>query len=219
MTEISLDRLVARINTSIIKLPGGRIVVSIAGIPGSGKTTISALVCAALNDKHGPNTSIVVPMDGYHLTKAALDASEDPALFHARRGAPFTFAPRDLLALVRDLKAVPATSLVAPSFDHAIGDPVPGAVVISPSHRVVIVEGLYLALDEPPWSEICALCDVPCFVQIPLSVARDRVAARHLSAGLVDSLEVGYARWDRNDALNARYILDHRIVTEETMLL
>jgi len=33
----------------------------------------------------------IVPMDGYHYERKALDTFPDPQLAHQRRGAPFTF--------------------------------------------------------------------------------------------------------------------------------
>ncbi len=47
----------------------------------------------------------------------------------------------------------------APSFDHAIQDPVENDIAISSKNRVVIVEGNYTLLDQEPWSEITRLCD------------------------------------------------------------
>lgn len=47
----------------------------------------------------------------------------------------------------------------APSFDHAVGDPVPNAIAISSRCRVVIIEGNYTLLNEKPWNRIVDLVD------------------------------------------------------------
>lgn len=66
-------------------LPNGtRYLVAISGIPGSGKTTLSAEVGTRVNacwklkhyDTDANEPAIVVSMDGYHLTKAQLDTFE-----------------------------------------------------------------------------------------------------------------------------------------------
>lgn len=54
--------------------------IAIAGVPGAGKSTISALI-----SQHLPHSQ-VVPMDGYHLYRNQLDEEQ-----MKRRGAAFTF--------------------------------------------------------------------------------------------------------------------------------
>ena len=64
-------------------------------------------------------------MDGYHLSRAQLDAMPDPNTAHARRGAAFTFDGESFYNLVKRLRdpICPETkTLYAPSFDHAIKD-------------------------------------------------------------------------------------------------
>jgi hypothetical protein len=83
-------------------------------------------------------------MDGYHLTRAQLDAMPDPATAHARRGAEFTFDGERFYGLVRRLRA-PLTGTTgtvwAPSFDHAIKDPKEDDVAVERTHRIVVLEG------------------------------------------------------------------------------
>lgn len=47
----------------------------------------------------------------------------------------------------------------APSFDHAVKDPLPDAIAISSRTKVVIIEGNYTLLDEDPWNSIADLVD------------------------------------------------------------
>ncbi len=99
-----------------------------------------------------------VPMDGYHLTRAQLSALSDPATAHARRGAEFTFDGASFLELVRALR-LPSTqsspTIYAPSFDHAVKDPVADAIAILPAQRIVIFEGNYLVLDKRTLADGC----------------------------------------------------------------
>jgi pantothenate kinase len=84
-------------------------------------------------------------MDGYHLTRAQLSAMPDPETAHARRGAEFTFDGEGFLRLVQALRQ-PLTDasgpVFAPSFDHAVKDPQENDIVVLPTHRIVVVEGL-----------------------------------------------------------------------------
>lgn len=92
-------------------------------------------------------------MDGYHYTRAQLDAMPDPALAHARRGAEFTFDGEAFLALIRRLKEPltgPTTpTIFAPSFDHAIKDPKENDIAVEPTHRIVVLEGNCMSLPPP----------------------------------------------------------------------
>ena len=117
-----------------------------------GKTTLSVTITAALNARHAASTggaivtplAAFVPMDGYHLTRAQLDAMPDPATAHARRGAEFTFDGEGFLKLVQALRE-PITgetsTILAPSFDHAIKDPKEDDIAVTPTQRIVVFEG------------------------------------------------------------------------------
>lgn len=119
-----------------------------------GKTTLATNVVNALNDKFkaaSPGTSAgqehpiasCVPMDGYHLTREQLSAMPDPANAHARRGAAFTFDDLAFFKLIQAVRApiLPESrTLYAPSFDHAVKDPIKNDIKISTSTRVLLFE-------------------------------------------------------------------------------
>lgn len=70
----------------------------------------------------------------------------DPIEAHARRGAPFTFDPVSLKLLIEQVKAPlggeeEENTIYAPSFDHAVKDPVEDDIKILSSQRVLIFEG------------------------------------------------------------------------------
>jgi len=44
----------------------------------------------------------------------------------------------------------PVDEVHVPSFDHGVGDPVEGDIVVRPRHRLALVEGNYLLLGAPP---------------------------------------------------------------------
>ena len=47
----------------------------------------------------------------------------------------------------------------APSFDHAVQDPIEDDIAISSRNRVVIIEGNYTLMNQKPWREISEICD------------------------------------------------------------
>lgn len=113
-----------------------RILVAISGIPGAGKSTITQLVVESLNAIYatstgsGPNSrfAVTVPMDGFHYTSQHLLRMPQPEVAVHRRGAAFTYDSEGFLNFVEALHksgtSETPTSIFAPSFDHAIKDPV-----------------------------------------------------------------------------------------------
>ena len=81
-----------------------RIIIGLAGPPGAGKTTTAFKVCEKINDLLGNGKAMVVPMDGYHIPRDKLRTMENPEYLFKRRGAPFTFDPEGLLAMLKKLK-------------------------------------------------------------------------------------------------------------------
>jgi len=205
-----------------------RLLIGIAGIPGSGKTTLATKTAYGFNDRCSkalPSASshpeaIMVPMDGYHLTRAQLDAMPDPQTARARRGAAFTFDGSGFLTLVKELRK-PITgeskTLYAPSFDHAVKDPVENAIPIPAATRVLVFEGNYIALDEEPWREARGMLDVCWFVEVSESVARERLIQRHVVTGVANDEHEAGRRADENDLVNGREIVEKRLSVDEVI--
>lgn len=224
--EARVNQLVDKVWEKFQKTPEDRrCMIAIAGIPGSGKTTLSQIVTSRLNARHAtlhpelPVTELIpiaafVPMDGYHLTRAQLSAMPDPVKGHARRGAEFTFDGLSYLKLVQSLRqplTAESQSIYAPSFDHAVKDPKENDIPILPGHRIVVFEGNYLALDKTPWNDAAALMDERWFVSVDFDVARRRLVKRHVKAGIAKDEDEAGRRADENDLVNGREIVDNMV--------
>ncbi|KAK0739950.1 P-loop containing nucleoside triphosphate hydrolase protein [Apiosordaria backusii] len=212
--EDSLAHIVSLARSKLEQTPPDRrLLIGISGPPGSGKTTLSALLTTTLNSLL-PQTAIFLPLDGYHYPRSTLDTFPDPSHAHKYRGSEPTFNGTAFLSLVTALSepVTPATRpIYAPSFDHALKDPVENAIEILPSHRIVVMEGNYIMLNKPPWSSIPPLLGIKVFISAPEPVLRQRLAKRHLAAGLVDSLEKGEERADFNDIPNGRQVIEQLV--------
>ncbi|KAK7906492.1 kinase-related protein [Apiospora marii] len=205
-----------------------RYLIAIAGIPGSGKTTLSQIVADRLNARHATlhpelvesvPVAAFVPMDGYHLTRAQLSSMPDPEQAHARRGAEFTFDGPAYLRLIQSLREKPTGPIHAPSFDHAVKDPKENDITILPGHRIVVFEGNYLTLDREPWREAAGLMDQRWFVEVDFAVARRRLVKRHVAAGIAaDEAEAG-KRADENDLVNGEQIMRERVSTVDEIVV
>jgi len=107
----------------------------------------------------------------------------DPQHAHDRRGAEFTFDGDAFLRLVRKVREPsPKNNIYAPSFDHAIKDPVANDICIAVSDRVIVFEGNYLSLDKQPWKEAAELMDELWFVEVDFEVAGKRLVGRYVAS-------------------------------------
>jgi pantothenate kinase len=160
-------------------------------------------------------------MDGYHYTRAQLSAMPDPETAHARRGAAFTFDSASLLSLITLLRAPlsPSTpTYYAPSFDHALKDPVPDDIAIPPTSRILVFEGNYLSLGKGEWKEITEMMDEHWFVEVDEERAGRRLVPRHVKAGIVKDEEEGWRRVRENDLVNGREIVEGRVEVSEVVI-
>lgn len=190
-----------------------RIIITISGIPGAGKTTLAQAVADHLNAQRSSSEvpshlkTVVISMDGFHLPRAQLDAEGK-----RRRGAPHTFNADAVVKLVQTLRMStyrPMGDVLAPSFDHAIKDPIADDVTIPRSANIVILEGNYLLLQDAPWNQIQDLVNESWLLECPFAVAEERLAKRHVAAGIVNTLEEGKERVRFNDQPNGQYLLDN----------
>ncbi|TKW29465.1 hypothetical protein SEVIR_3G396100v4 [Setaria viridis] len=192
-------------------------IVGLAGPPGAGKSTVASEVVRRVNMlwSHAKGSgallpteeiAAMLPMDGFHLYRAQLDAMENPKEAHARRGAPWTFNPSLFLKCLQTLRT--EGSVYAPSFDHGVGDPVENDIFVKPQHKIVIVEGNYLLLEEDVWREIRGLFDEKWFIDIDIDVSMQRVLKRHIATG--KEPDVAAWRISYNDRPNAELIMESR---------
>jgi pantothenate kinase len=196
--EVDLDEAVGR--AAALATAGRRVVLGVAGPPGSGKSTVAAAVVAAL----GPATAALVPMDGFHLSGSALRRLGRAA----HKGAPDTFDRAGFVALLARLRDSSGEVVWAPEFRREIEEPVAGAIAVDPAVPLVVTEGNYLLL----WSEVRPLLDECWWAAVPDPVRRERLADRHAAYGK----DVAAARaWAEGpDEANARLVAPGRALAD-----
>lgn len=193
--EVMLVDVVAR---AVELASGPRRLLGIAGAPGAGKSTLATGLAAAVPG------AVVVPMDGFHLTTERLHQLGAVE----RRGAPDTFDADGYVELLRRLRASGGT-VRAPDFDRSIEEPVPDAIAVAPDVPLVITEGNYLLLDDPPWRDLRGVLDEIWFVEVPEPRRVERLVARFRSFGW-DEERARNRVLTGSDAANARIVAASR---------
>lgn len=184
--EPQIDRILSE-----LKARNDIYLIAVVGIPGSGKSTLSQELQRRLP------SSVVLPMDGYHLPQRLLS---DEAM--KRRGAPYTF---DSAKLREDLVSLRNNHTGRfPTFVHAKKDPELDAIHVVSNNSPIIVEGIYLLLKA--W-DLEALFDFTIFIDCDIDRAMDRVRHRLYHDEIVPTFEEATERVRTNDFVNANLIL------------
>ena len=195
--KIGLDALRRELQRRAV---GGRLIVALAGPPGSGKSTLAESVAEGL-DADDPGCAAILPMDGFHYDDRYLI----PAGLRPRKGAPETFDVGGLRHMLLRLKTRDEDHVAAPVFDRQLEIARAGARLIAKATRIILVEGNYLLLRRPPWSDLAPLFDVSVLVETPDHVLRERLAARWRGYDLTPD-EIA-EKLDGNDLPNGRLVM------------
>ena len=189
MEHLDEDRALARAR-ALADRPGPAL-LGIAGAPGAGKSTLADRVVAAVPG------AVLVGMDGFHLAHATLEALGRVE----RKGAPDTFDAAGYVALLRRIRDLgrgldrldhpgrldqpgrpvhpEARTVWAPRFHREIEDAVAGAVAVTAEATLVVTEGNYLLLADPPWDQVAGLLDECWYLDVDDDLRRTRLQARH----------------------------------------
>ncbi len=177
MVRVDVAGALARARALAAGRGTGTALLGIAGAPGAGKSTLAERVAAEVPG------AVLVGMDGFHLAHATL-----VELGRAeRKGAPDTFDAAGYVALLRRIRDLGRLdepgggreTVWAPRFHREIEDAVAGAVAVTAACPLVVTEGNYLLLDEPPWCEVAGLLDECWYVDLDDELRRSRLQARH----------------------------------------
>ncbi|AXY41036.1 nucleoside/nucleotide kinase family protein [Halomonas sp. JS92-SW72] len=174
-----------------------RLLVALAGPPGAGKSYRSEQLFRALEHPL-PGQVVVVPMDGYHFDNALLGEALLPV-----KGAPYTFDVEGLRVDLERIRRADA-EVAVPVFDRPLDLARAAARRVTFEHRIVIVEGNYLLLDQAPWRSLAGLFDLSVMLEVEDEVLERRLIERWREIGLDEA--VARRKALDNDMPNARLI-------------
>ena len=198
-----------------------RCLVAVAGPPAVGKSAYAATLAAVANALATKEISLVIGLDGWHYPNAYLDMhtllrGEQTLSLRSLKGAPETFdAPAALATLAAVRADTPGAETTFPVYSRALHDPIPDAGCVTPAHRLLLFEGNYWLLDQPPWNAAQPLFDRSIFL------TGEPVA---LLAGLRERLVRGGRTPENADAHiqavdlpNMRLVLEHSAPADWTV--
>ena len=183
-----------------------RLVVGLAGAPGSGKSTIAEQLKTGL--KAAGIFAGLVAMDGFHLSNAVLDELGR----RNRKGAPDTFDVDGYLTTLDRVRADGAPRVLVPVYRRDLHEAVAAGSIVSGT-GVVVTEGNYLALETRGWGAARERIDLLIHIDVPEEVLVPRLINRHEDFG---KNPIAAGHWVRTvDLPNARLIAT-RMTTSPT---
>lgn len=224
-----VDRLISRYDerqSAANELKNNQLFVGIAGGPGSGKSTLAHAVSEAINSRMKVNNDksnaacVVLPMDGFHYTRAELQAmgnSPDNKWTYeeliARRGAPWTFDAEECIKKFTEARENCKASL--PIYSRVNSDPVNDGVTLNEETKIVLLEGNYLlAWTDARWAPLEKMFDEAWYISCEsLDDQRERLVKRHLETWSEEKTKMwgegekgAGAKADANDMQNLLWI-------------
>jgi pantothenate kinase len=200
ISQMTAEEIAKELHQKLENLkPEQRFMLGIVGYPGAGKSTAAHAIVESFNRLRGTEDAIVVPMDGFHLSNEELEKLDLLAL----KGIPETFDAAGFVELLRRLRNGDGT-VCAPLFERSIEASIQGALAIHPEHRLLVVEGNYLLLNDPPWNDIRSLLNEVWFIDTTLETVYDRLVERHKQGGRTE--EGAIEKVQTTDMRNAHLI-------------
>ena len=185
---------------------GGRLIVFLAGPPGSGKTALTALWEDLTKQGIIDVPLQPLPMDGFHYPNDFLDQKN--IIVNGRelplrkiKGSPETFNLKEIQARLSEVRS--GKPSYWPVYDRQLHDPVTDAISVI-DNGILVLEGNYLLLDEIGWRELHRHADKLIFINGPESIMQKNVVKRHQRGGL--SLEESIIRYNLVDHQNYKLV-------------
>lgn len=152
-----------------------RIVIFIAGCPGSGKSTFVSFLEYLFNQMDFDCKLQTVGMDGFHYYNEELDKMN----LRKEKGSPRTFNVEKLKQKIIQTKK---EDCYWPYYSRKLHDPIENQIFVH--SEIIIIEGNYLLLKDEPWNQLERLCDESLFYNVNVEELQDRLILRKMKGHL-----------------------------------
>jgi pantothenate kinase len=171
MSQVTLtfEQALSRVRDHLYNA-NSRIIIGIVGKPGAGKSTLSSF----LIEKLPPESVVLVPMDGYHLSNKELDSLGR----RDRKGAPDTFDSFGYAALLQRI-ATSTEDVYFPVFHREIEESIAAEGVVTAKTRIVLTEGNYLLHSQDGWKDVAPILTESWYVEVDDVLRLERLVDRH----------------------------------------
>lgn len=199
----SLDQLTKLLLKKIKLNQSNRLMVCIAGAPGSGKSYISSYLLKKINFIR--RQSEIFEMDGFHYDDVILKKKK----LIKRKGSPETFDVMGLKSFLQRLKTNNEVQVTVPIFDRKLELSRGSAKIIKNTIPLIITEGNYLLLKQKPWNELQSYFDLTIMIKSSQKNLSKRLTERWKSFNY--SKDIIKQKVFENDLPNARYVYENSI--------
>ncbi|MBR5914118.1 MAG: nucleoside/nucleotide kinase family protein [Selenomonadaceae bacterium] len=194
-----------------------KVVAFIAAPPAAGKTSLAQFLEKLSRECIEISNVRALGMDGFHypakyLKENKITKDGQEILLNDIKGAPETF---DVDTLQEKLREVRQEGTDWNIYDRMIHDVVHD--VLSVEDDIILLEGNYLLLKEPRWTNIRILADYTVFIKARPEILKERLISRKMQGGL--SREDAEKFYYTSDSKNVETVLKNSAAANETWML
>lgn len=200
--------------TELQGLADRKIIAYLAAPPAAGKTTVAQFLEKLSRENQFFTNIRALGMDGFHydseyLKKNKIQRDGQEILMNDIKGAPETF---DVDAMQLKIREVRQDGTDWNIYDRITHDVIHNAMSVEDD--IILIEGNYLLLEEPRWTNIRVLADYTVFIKAAPELLTERLISRKMKSGLTREEAESFYRG--SDSKNVERVLKNSARANET---
>lgn len=195
-----------------------KVIAYLVAPPGAGKSTLAKFLEQLSHERKEVDNIRALGMDGFHFTAAYMNVTTverdgKEILMRDIKGAPETFDVDTLVEKIRELRLEGTDWNV---YDRRVHDVLPD--YLSVEDDIILIEGNYLLLNEPLWTNVRVLADYSVFIDATdIDTLKERIIGRKIMGG--SSRDDAEKFFSCSDARNIERVLKNSARADETWKL